>query len=220
MSLADIQRRLFELGWDPGPSDGIWGPRTERALSGALDYIRPQRVPLFHTVPLSWMPSAEMKRVILHWTAGAYIANGLDRKHYHILVEGDGQLCRGIPTIDLNDARGLKPGYAAHTARCNSGAVGVSICAMMQAKEVPFDAGPCPLLESQWRKAVQVVADVCRRYGIPVDPRTVLSHAEVEGTLGIKQRGKWDVARLAFDLDIIGARAIGDRFRAEVKALL
>jgi len=62
----------------------------------------------------SWMPPAKMQRIIVHWTAGSHKASELDRAHYHILIQGDGSLVRGIPTIDLNQAP-AKKGYAAHT---------------------------------------------------------------------------------------------------------
>lgn len=39
MSLSDIQRRLVKLQLDPGPPDGIWGSRTERAINLALDKL-------------------------------------------------------------------------------------------------------------------------------------------------------------------------------------
>ena len=53
-----------------------------------------------------------------------------------------------------------------------------------------------------------------------VTPHTVLSHAEVQQALGIKQRGKWDISHLAFDPWGIGAKACGDIFRAQTANLL
>lgn len=48
----------------------------------------------------------------------------------------------------------------------------------------------------------------------------MLSHAEVQTTLGIRQSGKWDVARLAFDPSVVGAKAVGDLFRKRTAALI
>ena len=31
--MAALQRRLLEMGFDPGPDDGKWGPRTRRAYA-------------------------------------------------------------------------------------------------------------------------------------------------------------------------------------------
>ena len=63
-------------------------------------------------------------------------------------------------------------------------------------------------------------ADLCEVYRIAVARDKLLFHAEVPGTLGIAQAGKWDVVRLPFDDSVRGARAIGDRFRDEVQAAL
>jgi hypothetical protein len=76
------------------------------------------------------------------------------------------------------------------------------------------------MTREQWEALPPVIADLCRRYDIPVTPRTVLSHAEAQGTLGIKQRQKWHVSRLAFDPIVVGAAACGSLMRAAVSRLL
>jgi N-acetyl-anhydromuramyl-L-alanine amidase AmpD len=195
-------------------ADGIAGPKTLAALN------TPAAVPqAASAVPLDWMPPCSMERIIVHWTAGQHRASAECRAHYHVLIEGDGKLVRGIPSIDLN-ARPSKPGYAAHTLSCNSGSIGVALCCMAGAIENPFDPGPAPMTRVQWDVLPTVLAALCRRYAIPVAATTVLSHAEVQGTLGVPQRGKWDIARLAFDPSVKGARACGDLFRAATAALL
>lgn len=170
-------------------------------------------------IPASWMPKAGMKRVVAHWTAGAHKASALDREHYHFIFQGDGTVVKGDHTVDdnLNTADG---DYAAHTRGCNTGAIGVSVACMAGAVESPFKPGPFPMTKKQWDAMIAGIAELCRFYKIPVGPKTVLSHAEVQGTLGIKQAGKWDFTRLAFDTSIKGAKAVGDRMRAEVAAKL
>lgn len=163
----------------------------------------------------SWMPSADMKRVHIHWTAGTYKANAVDRRHYHLLVEGDGNIVKGNPSIKDNEPP-LRRGYAAHTRAANSRAIGVAMCGMAGAREVPFRAGSYPLTKIQWDVMIVVVARLCERYGIPVTPKTVLTHAEVQTNLGIRQRSKWDITRLPFDDSVRGAKAIGDKLRAAV----
>jgi hypothetical protein len=54
--------------------------------------------------------------------------------------------------------------------------------------------------KAQWDKMIQVVAELARHYRIPITPKTVLTHAEVQSNFGIAQRGKWDITRLPFDL--------------------
>jgi hypothetical protein len=58
------------------------------------------------------------------------------------------------------------------------------------------------------------------RYKIPVTPRTVLSHAEVQPTLGIKQNGKWDFTELSFRPSLKGHKACGDYMRSRVSAYM
>lgn len=171
-------------------------------------------------IPDDWMPDARMERVILHWTGGTHRASANDRKHYHILIEGDGSLVQGVPSIAANaEGSALRP-RASHTLNCNSGSIGLSMCAMggPDVREFPFEPGRWPLAEIQWKAAASVVAQLCARYRLPIQPETVLSHAEVQGTLGIRQRGKWDITRLPWNDRIVGARACGDIFRSMVRA--
>lgn len=166
-------------------------------------------------VPSEWMPACKMARVIVHWSAGGHKASSVDREHYHVLIEGDGKLVRGDHSIKANVSTSDADGYAAHTKGCNTGSIGVALCAMMNAKEKPFDPGPYPITAMQIDVLDDVLADLCRTYKIPVTPQTVLSHAEVEKTLGIKQSGKWDVSWPPQT-----AKQVGDKMRAKVKALL
>lgn len=171
------------------------------------------------TIPTSWMPKAKMDRIIFHWTAGTHKASSFDKQHYHILIEADGRVVRGAPTIDGN-ARGNRTGKkASHTLNCNTGSIGVSLCCMggNNVRESPFVAGKWPLTRTQWEKLALVLADLCRAYDIPVTAKTVLSHAEVQATLGIKQRQKWDISRLAFDPSVKGAKVCGDMMRKAVR---
>jgi hypothetical protein len=174
------------------------------------------------TIPATWMPDADMRRIHIHWTAGRHKANATDLGAYHVIIEGDGKVLRGEPTISANDPARRRPGEktSSHTLNANSHAIGVSMCAMFGASESPFDPGPAPLTEAQWARMIEVVAALARRYRIAVTPETVLSHAEVQSNLGIPQRNKWDMTVLPFDRSLRGARAVGDRLRREVAAAL
>jgi hypothetical protein len=169
------------------------------------------------TVPKEWMPDASMKRIHVHWTAGNHTASSNDTKHYHILIEGSGKLVRGDHSIKGNEK---SPPLVSHTKKANTGAIGVSMCCMAKAQESPFNAGTAPMTKVEWDRMIEVVADLARKYAIPVTPLTVLTHAEVQPNLGIAQEGKWDVTRLAFDPSIKGAKAVGDRMRLEVAVAL
>lgn len=203
-------------------ADGLAGPKTMAALEAAvaarqaLDGPKPASASV---VPADWMPWARLERVIFHWTAGGYRASGLDRSHYHILIEADGKLVRGFPSIAANGIGSTGP-RANHTLNCNTGSIGVSLCCMAGAVEQPFNGGRSPMTQAQWSMLANVIANLCRRYDIPVNPVHVLSHAEVQETLGIRQRGKWDVTRLPFDPVTRGAKAAGDLMRTMIASRL
>jgi N-acetyl-anhydromuramyl-L-alanine amidase AmpD len=139
----------------------------------------------------AWMPECTMRRVICHWTGGAYRASGLDRQHYHLLIEGDGNIVRGDRSI-ADNVRTTGGPYAAHTRACNQFSIGVAVCCMARAQERPFRPGLAPMTELQFERMAELVAELCLRYRIPVTPKTVLGHGEVQTNLGIAQSGKWD----------------------------
>lgn len=156
-----------------------------------------------------------MKRIILHWTAGGWVPNSSDLRAYHFVIDREGKVHTGVPVA--NNKAPLKSGYAAHTLNCNTDSIGVSLACMAGAVESPFNSGKYPMTRVQFDSMIDFVRDLADQYSIPVSPQTVLSHAEVQGNLGITQRGKWDYTRLPFDPGIRGARAIGDHIRSLIK---
>lgn len=170
-------------------------------------------------IPTDWLPAAKMDRVIVHWTAGKYTPNKVDLEHYHILISGYGTPIKGKHSIKANAAPRSRS-YAAHTLGTNTGSIGISLCAMEGAKEVPFNAGKYPFTKVQWDTLVKALAQLCRHYRIPVTLKTVLTHAEVERNLGIKQRNKWDITRIPYDVNSWGARTVGNMLRADVEMAL
>lgn len=119
-------------------ADGVVGPQTIKALQAATaEKAEPRTVaPSTGIVPADWMPPARLERIMFHWTAGAHRASGLDRSHHHILIEADGKLVRGTPSIAANGSGGSVP-RASHTLNCNTGSIGVSLCCMAGAIESP-----------------------------------------------------------------------------------
>lgn len=154
-----------------------------------------------------------LKRVIAHWTAGTHTVSDTDKAHYHFLYDGDGKEYEGDFTPEANIAP-KKGKYAAHTLNCNSGSIGMSCAAMAGAVENKTN-GKFPLNERQFEAMCKGIARECEKYDIPVTRETVLSHAEVQPTLGIKQRGKWDIAVLPWN-GIKGPIACGDYMRNRV----
>ena len=160
-----------------------------------------------------------MRRIIMHWTAGHGTASELDKEHYHAMTQQDCQIVQGHEAVE--DNRVTSDGdYAAHTLNLNTGSIGVSVCGMAGAIERPFDPGVSPINEAQVNAFCKMVAGYCMRYGIPVSRSTVLTHYEVEPVLGVKQRGKWDIAVLPYRLDLVGQFAVGDHLRDLVRSHL
>ena len=158
-----------------------------------------------------------MKRIIWHWTAGAYTPSDLDRSHYHFVIDRAGKVHPGKWPVAAN-RKPVKGQYAAHTLNCNTGSIGVAVAAMAGAVERPFSFGDYPITPAQVDALVRLSRDLGREYSIPVTPQTMLSHAEVQPTLGIKQRGKWDIAWLP-GMSIPGDPvAVGNKLRAMVAA--
>lgn len=160
-----------------------------------------------------------LTRIIIHWTAGTYNVSDMDRDHYHFIVDGEGHVMAGRHTPEAN-ASTSDGDYAAHTMRCNTGSIGISMACMGGAIEAPFNAGKWPMKEVQVKALAAKVAALATKYKIPVTEKTVLTHAEVQPVLGIKQRGKWDVTRIAFRPALIGHKACGDYLREMVKAAM
>lgn len=154
-----------------------------------------------------------MKRVIAHWAVTKYKCDAVSREHYHFIYEGDGTEVVGnkTPEDNLSTKDGV---YAQHTLGCNTGSIGVSCAAMFGAESVR-NYGSYPITSVQFEAMCKGIARLCRKYGIVISPSTVLSHAEVEKTLGIKQRGKWDISVLPF-AGLTTAKECGDYMRKRV----
>jgi N-acetyl-anhydromuramyl-L-alanine amidase AmpD len=195
-----VQRRLGVT------ADGVAGPATLAAFDRALPPSGAVSAP----------PAATgLVRVILHWTAGTHVVSSLDRKHYHYIIGGDGATVDGIHKPE--DNRSTADGhYAAHTRGCNTGSIGIAVAGMHGATERPFNAGGFPIRDIQVDALVRLTADVCRRYGIPITPRTVLTHAEVQPTLGVKQAGKIDIMWLPGMASMQDPVAVGNILRGKI----
>lgn len=178
----DLQARLNSLGYDAGQVDGVWGRMSQRAFDQAEDDMGRGKV----------MPHHNLTRIHLHWTAGAYGDIALERRAYHLLILHDGKVVMGDyapeANADTSDGR-----YAAHTKAANGRAIGVSVDAMGGAQQHPFNPGKWPITERQMDRLYVEVANLCDTYDIPVTKWSVLTHAEIQPTLGIRQRWKWDI---------------------------
>ena len=161
-----------------------------------------------------------LHRVVIHWTAGDHTPNNTDRNAYHEIVDGNGDIHAGRHSFSANAAgRGrLRLGqYAAHVGRMNTGSIGIAIAGMRRAQERPFSPGPSPITQKQVTAMARRVAEICVEYDIPLTRETVLTHAEVEPTLGVRQNGKWDITWLPGMARVGDAVEVGDRIREEIR---
>lgn len=226
-----IQEMLQQGGFRIGQADGDAGPKTMDALREAVGFYReqnPTKGDLDESekpkgengpIPESWLDNGHAIGIVVHWSAGTNRAGASDTPHYHFMIEGDGKLVQGQHTVKDNESS-QDGDYAAHTFHHNQNIIGVALCGMADAIESPFSAGPHPITKQQWGLLPHVLAQLCDHYMISVDKSHVLSHAEVQGTLGIPQKGKWDIARLPFDDSLKDATSIGNQFRSATAALL
>ena len=115
-----------------------------------------------------------MNKIIIHWSAGAYTPNATDLEHYHFLIDGEGRKHNGKykpeDNENCNDGQ-----YAAHTGGGNTGAIGVSMCAMAGFNSAA-SCGNYPITPVQLEACFKLCAELCKKYNIPVE--NVWTHYE------------------------------------------
>lgn len=173
--IRTLQARCAALGFWPGPIDGKMGNRTGAAEADARAAQKKRGLPFIH--------ASGITRIHWHWTGGGHTGNADDRKAYHTLIEGGGKLIKLVPYATARS----------HTLNANTGAASLSMCCMAQAVERPFSWGTAAMTSAQLYGLVKETAALCRLYDIPVSPWSTLSHSEIQPTLGIAQRQKWDI---------------------------
>ena len=164
-----------------------------------------------------------LKGIVLHWDAGDDDFDGPEGDHYHFMFDADGGEHRGQFTVADNfNTRDKR--YAPHVRGANTGRAGLAALGMRGANLERRLLGPDPVSVAACDAMCERAAKLCREYGLPVTRKSVLTHAEVENELGIRQRAKWDFRWLpypGFGTDgWASARACGDFLRERVRAHL
>lgn len=161
-----------------------------------------------------------IKRIILHWTGGADGVNDKERDSYNAIITRNGEIVPGRFPPEAQTPENIKRGskyYAAHTLNMNSYSMGIAVDAMAGAIEHPFTAGKYPITEVQLDALAKYTAQMVVKYGLVVTRQTVLTHAEVQRTLGVTQRNKWDITWLPKMLRPADPIEVGDMIRDMVK---
>ncbi|GAC1388298.1 MAG: hypothetical protein NVSMB31_02070 [Vulcanimicrobiaceae bacterium] len=172
-------------------------------------------------------PAGRIEKIYLHWSAGDY-RDVFEAYHYCVALDAAGKIVVAN-THDLRENMrdvSIDPGapYAAHTRGRNSFAAGISVMGMKDAQ--PHDFGAYPLTESLVDALCTVAARLAAFYEIPIQPHTVLTHAEaavVDGYFGNGDEERWDIARLVPSMEPLvpqNAAQTGDELRSRIRARL
>ena len=162
-----------------------------------------------------------MKRIILHWTAGANQPCNTDLQHYHYLINKDGIIIKGKFPVSANEVcKTDKSGnalYAAHCGGGNTGSIGVSMCGMYVPAKSDIKNTKFPLTKIQCEVTFKLVAELCKKYNLPVNNQTVMTHYEFGKTHpNTLSAGKIDIIYLPPYPEVKQAE-IGDFIRNKVK---
>lgn len=156
-----------------------------------------------------------MKRIIIHWTAGAYKPNVTDLEHYHYLIDDEGTVHNGKYKVEDNE--NCKNGnYAAHTGGGNTGSIGISMCGMAGFSSRQ-NIGKYPLTKVQCERCFKLIAELSKKYNITINPQNVMTHYE----FGLKHRntsscGKIDIIYLPPYTDVEQSK-VGDFIRNKAR---
>lgn len=206
-SVRDYQGRVNGIMGGPRlVVDGMMGPNTRKGIQEAMKIKGVRNAKDLFT--------RGVRGVVWHWTAGAHGIIELERHHYNWLFDCMGNVFDGDHTVqDQVNYDWRADVGASHTKSMNTGWLGLSVDAMAGAVESPLKWGSNPITWEGIDAMLDWTMELCEEYDIPVSPWTTLSHAEVQQTLGIRQRWKWDYKVLPGFTAAKDARVVGDMLR-------
>ncbi|MCQ2957383.1 MAG: N-acetylmuramoyl-L-alanine amidase [Candidatus Gastranaerophilales bacterium] len=97
-----------------------------------------------------------MKRIICHWTGGAYSPNLTDKEHYHFIIDNNGIVYTGKFKPENNE-KCIKDNYAAHTGGGNTGSIGIAFAGMLGFQN-RSNVGKYPLTKKQVEAGFELCA--------------------------------------------------------------
>lgn len=132
------------------------------------------------------------------------------------MINKDGIIVKGkyTPEDNLNCTDGK---YAQHCGGGNTGAIGVSMCGMYVPNGVSYKKTQYPLTKKQCEATFKLVAELCKKYNIPVTSKTVLTHYEFgQANPKTSSYGKIDIIYL-HAYPQVQKEAMGDFIRNKIK---
>lgn len=157
-----------------------------------------------------------LNKITLHWTVGRNTPTLDERKCYHFLIDSSGLVYKGVyapeDNINCNDGK-----YAAHTGGGNTGNIGVSFCGCYVPKGTHVKDSKYPLTRAQLERGFKLVAELAKKYNIPIDKDHIFTHYEF-GLLHPKTKsaGKIDITYM-HPFPEVSAKECGDFIRNKVK---
>lgn len=209
----DLQARVNALeGAEVLDVDGMSGPATRKAVSQLMKRLGVRK-------EKELFDESGLHAIIWHWTAGLRVPTKDDLKHYNDVFDFEGNQYDGAARPEHQANYNWRKGIGvSHTKNANTGRPGLSVAGMHRAEGWPkLKWGSHPITWDGIDAMLERTALYNRKFWIPCTKWSNLSHAEVEATLGIKQKNKWDYMVLpGFDRPL-DAVEVGDILRKRLK---
>lgn len=149
--------KVYDPKADVAPKEGIPVRETNFTFTEPL-LVRPETdVIIVHHVGI---PSGEVSAQQIH---DAHLANGWAGIGYHYVIHKDGTIDRGRPLATVG----------AHAEGHNYNSIGINVTGNFE-EEIPTDA--------QLQSLEQLIAALCRLYGITPTDQTIIGHRDVNST--------------------------------------
>jgi len=121
--------------------------------------------------------------------------------HYHFIIDDKGECHNGVYSVQDNE-NCLDGVYAAHTGGGNTGSIGVAF-AGMYGYVSRFHLGLYPITAKQFEAGCKKVAELCKKYNIPITSNTIMTHYEFgKKNPKTSSAGKIDITCLPHQLHI------------------
>jgi hypothetical protein len=218
-TVRDLQARvnalLFE--WHPKGAlvvDGMNGPNTRAWVSQAMELRKVKR-------PHLLFDQSGLHGIIWHWAASSYTVTDKVLSHYNDGHDHLGNSYDGGARAEHQANYDWRKGVGvSHSRNANTGRIGQAVIAMGNAEGWPLDVGQYPMTWAGIDAMLMRGVDYHYQFDIPITPWSMLTHAEIQPTLGITQNGKWDIRWLPEDAKVTDAREAGDILRARMRGML